>query len=93
MLRLGTSVLRMATPDQLSSRLAATVAASIKAANLSQRAVAEATGIPLVTLSRRLTGHSGFTVPEVAAIADALGVSLVELFLRAERSTSPAEVA
>lgn len=60
---------------------------------MSQRDVAAATGIPLVTLSRRLTGQTGFTVPEVAAIAHLLGISLVEVFLRAERAATASAAA
>lgn len=88
MLRMGTSVLRMETPDQYSARLAEVVAQSIRAAGLSQRDIAARAGVPLVTLSRRLTGRSPFTVVEVAAIASVLGVSVVELALRAERTTA-----
>ncbi|MGV3564209.1 MAG: helix-turn-helix domain-containing protein [Nocardioides sp.] len=76
----------MATPEQVSRRLAAVVSTAIQDAKRSQRSIAEETGIPIATLSRRLTGHSPFTIPEVAAIADAIGVSVIELVLRAERS-------
>jgi transcriptional regulator with XRE-family HTH domain len=42
----------------------------------SQKKLAEATGIPRVTLTRRLAGSVPFNVNEIAAIADALGYPL-----------------
>jgi len=58
---------------------------------MSQRDLAERTGIPLVTLNRRLTARTSFTVTELAAIAEALGdVSVTDWFLKAERMRSAA---
>jgi len=37
------------------------------------------TGIPRTTLARRLAGSSPFTVAELAAIADVLGIPVVSL--------------
>lgn len=87
MFRLTTSVVRMNTPQQVSDTLSRVVKAAMKTSGHSQRDVAEATGIPLVTLNRRLTGSYSFTVLEVAAIAEVIGVGVTDLFLRAERST------
>ena len=42
---------------------------------LSQVALAEATGIPRVTLIRRLNGQAPFTVTELAAVAAELGMT------------------
>ncbi|HZL06889.1 MAG TPA: helix-turn-helix transcriptional regulator [Coriobacteriia bacterium] len=81
-------MIRMNTPEQVGRLLSEITSEAIKHAGLSQRATSESTGIPLVTLSRRLTGRSAFTVPEIAAIARASGVSVVELFLRVERAQS-----
>lgn len=86
MFRLTSNVIRMTTATTASADLAEVIAAAMKADGKSQRAVSEAAGIPLVTLNRRLTGRSAFTVPEVAAIAKVLDLSIVDLFLRAERS-------
>ena len=85
MFRLTTNVLRMNTPEAISARLAVAIAEAIKIAGLSQRDVADRCGIPLVTLSRRLTGRTPFTIIEVAAICNALGISLIEIAVRAER--------
>ena len=85
MFRLATNLTRMNTPEATSARLTATVASALRSAGLSQRAVSEQAGIPLVTLNRRLTGRSAFTVLELAAIAQILDLSLVELAVRAER--------
>ena len=86
MFRLTTSVPHMTTAQSISDRLAAVVVQAIRSAGLSQRAVAEKSGIPLVTLNRRLTGKAAFTVLEVAAVAEVVGVGVTELFLRAERA-------
>ena len=61
MFRLTTSMIRMNTPQATSDRLTAVVAEAMRTAKVSQRAMAELTGIPLVTLSRRLNGHTAFT--------------------------------
>lgn len=67
-----------------SQRIAAAVADAIKRADLSQRDVAARTGIPLVTLSRRLTGKSPFTIAELATIADLLGTTIAGLTAAAD---------
>lgn len=85
MFRLTTNLLRMNTPEATSARLTTAVANALRSAGLTQRAVSEQTGIPLVTLNRRLTGRSAFTVLELAAIAEVTGLSVVELAVRAER--------
>ena len=85
MFRLTTNLLRMNTPEATSARLTAVVADAMKTSGLSQRVMSERCGIPLVTLNRRLTGRNAFTIVELAAIADVLGISIVELALRAER--------
>ena len=84
-------MLRMTTAQTLSRDLADVVNAAVRAAHLSQRDLAERTGIPLVTLNRRLTARTPFTVTELAAIAEALGdVSVTDWFLKAERMRNAA---
>ncbi len=90
MFRLTTSMLRMNTPQATSDRLSAVIGDAMKTAGVSQRAMSEATGIPLVTLNRRLTGRTAFTVTEMAAIAEVLHLSIVEFAIRAERLASAA---
>lgn len=85
MFRLTTSMLHMNTPQATSDRLTAVISQAMASAKVSQRAMAEATGIPLVTLNRRLTGRTAFTAVEMAAVAEVLNLSIVELALRAER--------
>lgn len=80
-----TNVPRMTTAQTASADLAEVIVEAMKADGQSQRSMSTATGIPLVTLNRRLTGRSAFTVIEVAAIAQVLDISVVDLFLRAER--------
>lgn len=59
-------------------RVASNVAAAMEAGGWSEKALAEATAIPRVTLRRRLAG-AAFNVAELAAIADTLGVPVVDL--------------
>jgi transcriptional regulator with XRE-family HTH domain len=49
------------------------------AASLSQRALADATGISQSTLSRVISGHRAAKVPELMAIGWATGVTVAEL--------------
>lgn len=87
MSRLVSTLIRMDTPEALARQVALEVEAARKAAGISQRALSETTGIPLVTLNRRLTGQGKpFTFAEVAAVAAALGTTLTDISLRAERN-------
>lgn len=61
-----------------SARVATKVAAAMESGGWSEKAMAEATGIPRVTLRRRLAGAS-FNVAELAAIAGTLGTSVSDL--------------
>ena len=85
MSRLTTNLISMNTAQATSDRLVDAVLAAMKEKGISQRAMSDATGIPLVTLSRRLLKRSAFTLVELAAVAEVLNLSLVELALRAER--------
>lgn len=76
----------MTTAQGLSKAVATAVSDAIKADRRSQRDVADAAGIPLVTLSRKLAGHRPFTLLELAAVAEVLDVSVTDLMLRAERA-------
>lgn len=79
----------MDSSPALDRQITAEVQAAVATAGLSQRELALKSGIPLATLARRLSGMGkGFTVSEVIAVADVLGISLVELALRAERSAA-----
>ena len=70
---MGTYRIHMDTA-QITQQVARSVSQAIVTSGLSKKAVAEATGIPLTTLGRKLLGTSDFTVVELALIADALGV-------------------
>ncbi len=85
MFRLTTKVLRMTQLHAFPAALAATVTAAIKADGKSQRQVAELTGIPLVTLNRKLTGRVPLNSLELAMIAEVLDTTPTDLTLRAER--------
>jgi transcriptional regulator with XRE-family HTH domain len=58
----------------------------LKSAKVSQAEAARRTGIPLSTLSRRLTGRGrAFLIHELAALRPVLGCSVTDMALHAER--------
>lgn len=59
-------------------RVALNVAEAMRAGGWSEKALAEKTGIPRVTLRRRLAG-AAFNVAELAAIAAVLGTTVADL--------------
>ena len=86
-IHMDSKVLYMDTNQALEQQLAAEVREAARSAGVSRNQLAELTGIPFVTLTRRLASTGkGFTVAELVAVAAALDLSLVELALRAERS-------
>lgn len=87
MSQMVTTVSRMDTSESIARQVAVELRAAMASAGVSQRDMAAETGIPLVTLSRRLTGTGkGFTLDEVAMVASVLGLGLTEVVLRAERA-------
>lgn len=67
--------------ESTASRVAAVVKETMTARNISQVQLAEATGIPRVTLIRRLNGSVAFSVDELDRIAAHLGVSVSDLLV------------
>lgn len=64
--------------------VAEVVRSAMKDAGISQRELADRTGLPLATLLRRLSGQArSFTVGELFAIAEAVDVPLVEFMVKA----------
>ena len=76
--------------DSLTARTAMAVEAAIDAAGQSQLGVSDATGIPRTTLIRRLRGLSPFTIAELEAIAEVLGVTVSDLLSNAEQERATA---
>lgn len=71
--------------EPLTSRLVGVINRQIQENNLSVFSVAENTGIPHVTLRRRLTSYGrGLTVDEVVRIAAELGTTPTDLIAQAE---------
>lgn len=62
------------------ARVAEAVRKAAADRGVSQLALSNATGIPRVTLIRKLRGQSPFTVPELAAIADEFGMDATEFW-------------
>lgn len=60
--------------DDTTTRVADAVREAMTERHVSQAGLAEATGIARVTLIRRLQGHVPFTVRELGAIAEHLGM-------------------
>ena len=81
---MGTSVTDMATNTDTSRGIARTVSAALTAAGIAQRDAAARTGIPLSTLSRRLTGNSPFLVTELELLAGLVGVTVSDLITAAQ---------
>lgn len=69
----------MPTTTPTSRTIAANVSAALSTAGIAQRDAAARTGIPLATLSRRLTGHSPFNIAELDLLADLLGTNVAAL--------------
>ena len=74
----------MDTPEQTSREISRTVSEALRAAGISQRSAADLTGIPLTTLSRRLTGAAPFLVTELAVLAKVLDTTVSALTASAE---------
>ncbi len=64
----------MAMTETLSGRVAANVRAEIARQGLRQPTVASACDLSQTGLSKRLNGHVQWSINELAAVADALGV-------------------
>lgn len=76
----------MDTPENASRALSLTVARRLSAAGISQRSAAETTGIPLTTLSRRLTGFSPLKATELVVLAGLLRTTVSDLVKESEAS-------
>lgn len=72
----------MTTQPDATRGIASAASAALKAAGISQRDAAELTGIPLPTLSRRLTGKTPFKTTELEVIAQITGTTLTDIVLR-----------
>lgn len=89
MLHIGTNVLHVEHPEQTARSLADVISHRLREADISQREAATRTGIPLTTLSRRLTGTSPLLVTELASLASLLGTSVSCLANEAEKVKAP----
>jgi DNA-binding Xre family transcriptional regulator len=69
----------------IQSAMAAQIKAEMAARDWKQKNLAEATGIPTSTLHRYLVGTRDIPLPAFAEIANALGLSVMELAGRAQR--------
>lgn len=72
------TVFRMAhkTPEEVDGER---VREAIRSAGLSDRQAAERSGIPPVTLNRKLRGHAAFNSTELRKLAHVLGVAASSL--------------
>jgi len=68
----------MATTTDTSKGIAQAVSAALRGAGIAQRDAAAKTGIPLTTLSRRLTGNSPFNMDELDLLADLIGCAVAD---------------
>lgn len=78
----------MDTPDATARGIARAVSGSLRAAGISQRDASTRTGIPLTTLTRRLTGKSPFLITELAALASLTGTTVSALIAAGEKDAA-----
>lgn len=64
--------------------IAGVIASRLGASSITLRQAAEATGIPLTTLHRKVRGHTQFRMDELDAIAKVLDVPLSDLIAESE---------
>lgn len=69
-------------------RVAAAVRGLVAEQAISELALAERSGIPRVTLRRRLAAQSPFTVQELADVGDVLGLSPLAILQRSQALTT-----
>lgn len=74
----------MDTTETTVRAIAAAVCQALDEAGISRKAAVEATGIPLTTLQRRLTGHSPLRVDELAALASLAGTTVGAIMANAQ---------
>lgn len=75
---------RSAKAATTAQQVAAAVRGIVAESGLSELALAEQSGIPRVTLRRRLAAQSPFTVQELADIGEVLGVSALDILKRSQ---------
>jgi len=75
--------------NRAAEEAAARIAYAFTRSGLSKKKLAEMTGIPYATLDRRFRNGHGWTMREVIAVADALGMSAAE-FLADSRAMEKA---
>lgn len=74
----------MARIEPLNAALGKSVRRAIGGAGMTQAVVSDLINMPLNSLSRRINGHIGFTLPELAKIAAVTGTTASDLVLMAE---------
>lgn len=85
---MGTRVFHMDT-NPTPRAVARAVSEALTRAGVSQREASTRSGIPLTTLSRRLTGNSPLNVCELDALAGIAGVTVVDIVISATGSNDP----
>ena len=78
----------MVTPDDTARGIARAVSEALREAGISQRDASAQTGIPLTTLTRRLTGKSPFLTTELAELASILGTTVTTLITAGESAAA-----
>ena len=71
-------------PTETTRRIAATVSSALRDAGVTQEVAADATGIPLTTLRRRLRGVSAWKTHEIEAVAALVGMTFLDVIVAAE---------
>lgn len=76
--------------DGLRGAVSEAIRVELARRRMSQRALAEATGLSQSYIGRRLTGEMPFTTDDLALVAAALGVSVLSLLPAAAADAVPA---
>lgn len=80
-----TTVTHMTTAQNLNQALIEVIETTRQKQKMSQRALAETAGIPLASLHSKIKGRRLFNAVELGLVAEALGTTLTELAIHAER--------
>lgn len=80
-----TTLFHMVTSQPTPEDVAHALGDALSAAGVTQREASERSGIPLVTLSRRLTAKTPLNVVELAMLSTIAGVTVTDVVVAATR--------
>lgn len=75
-------------PSPSAARVSEILAAALTGAGISQRQAADATGIPLTTLRRRLSGQSPLHIDELETLGRLVNLTPLDIIERANQAVA-----